>query len=241
MSQNEKNKSQKPKLVVFSGAGMSAESGLKTFRDNGGLWESYRVDEVATPTAWRRNPKLVLDFYNMRRAQLLRSKPNKAHRILALWEEEFDVQIITQNIDDLHERAGSTNVLHLHGELLKVRSTLDPSLIYQWEKELKLGDKCSKGSQLRPHVVWFGEAVPMMEIAERVVNNADLFITIGTSLNVYPAAGLVNEIREDAQCFLIDPKIPQYGFSKNWTLVQDTAAKGLKQIEKRLKKEKEVD
>lgn len=230
----------KPRLVVFSGAGMSAESGLKTFRDNGGLWENHRVEEVATPGAWKKNPKLVLDFYNMRRSQLLTAKPNKAHNIIAKWEKNFDVEVITQNIDDLHERAGSTKVLHLHGELLKVRSLMDPKLIYYWEKDLKLGDKCEKGSQLRPHVVWFGESVPMMELAELKVNQADIFITIGTSLNVYPAAGLVQCINENASCFMIDPKIPNFPFSKNWRLVQATAADGLKSIEKELKKEKEA-
>lgn len=231
----------KAKIVVFSGAGMSAESGLKTFRDNGGLWESYNVEEVATPSAWKRDPKLVLEFYNMRRSQLLKAKPNKAHKIIAKWEKNYDVQIITQNIDDLHERAGSTKVLHLHGELLKARSLVDSNLTYEWKKEIKLGDKCEKGSQLRPHVVWFGESVPLMDKADALVNEADIFITIGTSLNVYPAAGLVGCISPNTKCFLVDPKLPKYSFSKDWTLIQTTAADGLKIIEKELKKEKEAN
>lgn len=234
-------KEKKRKLVVFSGAGMSAESGLKTFRDNGGLWESYKVEEVATPSAWKKDPKLVLEFYNLRRAQLLTAKPNKAHKIIAKWENEFDVQVITQNIDDLHERAGSSKVLHLHGELLKARSYEDPNLIYPWKKDIKLGDTCENGNQLRPHVVWFGESVPMMTEAEKLVNEADLFITIGTSLNVYPAASLVQCINQDAVCFMIDPKLPNYRFPARWTLIQTTAAKGLKIIESALKKEKEAN
>lgn len=230
----------KRKLVIFSGAGMSADSGLKTFRDNGGLWESYKVEEVATPSAWKKDPKMVLEFYNLRRSQLLKAKPNKAHKIIAKWEKQFDITIITQNIDDLHERAGSSDVLHLHGELLKARSINDQELIYPWKKEIKLGDKCEKGGQLRPHVVWFGESVPMMQIAEKVVQSADIFITIGTSLNVYPAAGLVQSIKAGANCFLVDPKIPEYSFPAHWTLIQSKAAEGLKEIEKYFKKEKEA-
>ncbi|MAY84981.1 MAG: NAD-dependent protein deacylase [Flavobacteriales bacterium] len=230
----------KKRMVIFSGAGMSAESGLKTFRDNGGLWENHRVEEVATPQAWASNPQLVLDFYNMRRSQLLKSEPNKAHEIIASWEDQFDLKVITQNIDNLHERAGSKDVLHLHGELLKVRSEEDPDRIYHWEEDLKLGDHCEKGTQLRPHVVWFGESVPMMAIAEKEVREADIFITIGTSLNVYPAASLVNCIAEHTQCYLIDPKIPRLNFPDKWTLIQDTAYKGLKQVGNLLKKEKET-
>ena len=228
------------RMVIFSGAGMSAESGLKTFRDNGGLWENHRVEEVATPQAWANNPQLVLDFYNMRRNQLLKAEPNEAHKLIASWENQFDIEIITQNIDNLHERAGSKNVLHLHGELLKVRSESNSASIYPWEKDLALGDRCENGTQLRPHVVWFGEAVPMMEEAERVVQGADIFITIGTSLNVYPAANLVHYISKKTNCYLIDPQIPNLNFPDNWTLIQDTAYKGLKQLGKLLEKEKET-
>lgn len=229
------------RLVIFSGAGMSAESGLKTFRDNGGLWENHRVEEVATPQAWAKDPQLVLDFYNMRRAQLLKAEPNEAHRLIASWEGDFNIEVITQNIDNLHERAGSKKVLHLHGELLKVRSESNPNQIYQWEKELNLGDQCEAGTQLRPHVVWFGESVPMMAEAESVVQHADIFITIGTSLNVYPAANLVHYISKETDCYLIDPQIPNLNFADNWTLIQNTAYKGLKQLSGLLKKEKETN
>jgi len=234
-----KSKSKK-RLVIFSGAGMSAESGLKTFRDNGGLWENHRVVEVATPTAWENDPQLVLDFYNMRRSQLLKAEPNQAHKLIASWEEDFDLRVITQNIDDLHERAGSKKVLHLHGELLKVRSERNSSRTYNWEGDLKLGDKCENGTQLRPHVVWFGESVPMMAKAEEEVAKADIFITIGTSLNVYPAASLVHYIPDETPCYLIDPKIPNLHFEDNWTLIQDTAYNGLSQLSEILKKEKET-
>src|ERR1035437_2298844 len=183
----------KKKIVVLTGAGVSAESGISTFRDSGGRWEKYRIEDVATPEAFHENPALVLDFYNQRRRQLQEVEPNAAHKALVLLEEKFDVQIITQNVDDLHERAGSTNVLHLHGELLKSRSTKDARLIYQIKgTELNIGDTCELGSQLRPHIVWFGEMVPAIEEAGRISSKADIFIIIGTSLNVYPAAGLVN-------------------------------------------------
>ena len=230
----------KRRLVIFSGAGMSADSGLKTFRDNGGLWESYKVEEVATPSAWKKDPKMVLEFYNLRRSQLLKAKPNKAHKIIAQWEKDFDVSIITQNIDDLHERAGSQNVLHLHGELLTARSTLDSQLVYEWKEDIKLGDKCERGSQLRPNVVWFEESVPMMSAAEQIVSMADIFITIGTSLNVYPAAGLVQCVTPNTQCYLVDPKLPKYRFPKEWNLIQEKAAVSLKTIEKDLKQKKEA-
>lgn len=187
---------------------MSAESGIATFRDSGGLWEQYAVEDVATPEGYRRNPQLVLDFYNARRKAAFDAKPNKGHIGLAEMEADYKVSIITQNVDDLHERAGSTHVLHLHGELSKVRSTADPSLIYtltpdNWE--IKLGDKCEKGSQLRPHIVWFGEAVPMIEKAVDIVHTADILVVIGTSLNVYPAAGLLNYVRSGTPVYLIDP------------------------------------
>lgn len=194
------------KLVVLTGAGISAESGISTFRDSGGLWEKYKVEEVATPEAWKKNKELVLDFYNQRRKQLLDAKPNAAHNKLVELEKYFDVQIITQNVDDLHERAGSTYVLHLHGELLKAQSTVDPSLVYPIEGwELKLGDKCEKGSQLRPFIVWFGEAVPMMDKAMELTEKADFFVVIGTSLQVYPAANLLQYVRPTSPIFIIDP------------------------------------
>ncbi|HZF99439.1 MAG TPA: Sir2 family NAD-dependent protein deacetylase, partial [Chitinophagales bacterium] len=180
-------------VVVLSGAGISAESGIKTFRDSDGLWENHRVEDVATPEAFRANPQLVLDFYNMRRRQVLEAKPNAAHGALAQLEkqttksgESIRVHVITQNIDDLHERAGSTNVLHLHGEILKSRSSLNEHLIYDCNADIKLGDKCEKGSQLRPHIIWFGEAVPMLEQADKLVQRADALLVVGTSLNVYP-------------------------------------------------------
>ncbi len=197
------------RIVVLSGAGMSAESGLRTFRDNGGLWEEHRVEDVATPEAWRRDRALVLRFYNERRKALLGAQPNEGHRIIAAWENDHDVTVVTQNVDDLHERAGSTRVVHLHGELMKARSTADPSLVYPlggWE--LKEGDRCAKGSQLRPHIVWFGEDVPMLPAAAEVVATADVLVVVGTSLQVYPAAGLVFRAPAHALRILIDPHPP---------------------------------
>lgn len=194
------------KLVVLTGAGISAESGISTFRDSGGLWEQYRIEDVATPEAWEKNKELVLEFYNQRRKQLLNAKPNKAHYDLVKLEEKFDVHIITQNIDDLHERAGSKKVLHLHGELRKAQSTIDPSLVYTIEGwELKLGDRCEKGSQLRPFVVWFGEPVPKMDDAIRITEKADFFVVIGTSLQVYPAASLLQYVKPQVPIYIIDP------------------------------------
>lgn len=193
-------------LVVLSGAGISAESGLKTFRDNQGLWEEYNIYEVATPEAWEKDAALVTRFYNERRKQLFDAAPNTAHRLLADLEQKHNVRIVTQNIDDLHERAGSTCVLHLHGELKKLRSSIDENLLYDAEHwEVKMGDLCAKGSQLRPHVVWFGEAVPNMGEAERWVQEADMLLIIGTSLNVYPAAGLAYRAPENCPVVLIDP------------------------------------
>jgi len=182
----------KKKLVVLSGAGMSAESGLKTFRDADGLWEGYRIEEVATLEAFHRNPSLVLDFYNERRKQLLTVEPNRAHQLLVILESYFSVQIVTQNVDDLHERAGSTQVLHLHGELLKARSSVKRNLVYPWYKDIVLGDCCELGFQLRPHIVWFGEDVPLIQEAAMHVESADILLIIGTSLQVYPAAGLMH-------------------------------------------------
>lgn len=195
-------------IVVLTGAGMSAESGIATFRDSGGLWEQHKIEDVATPEGFRKNPQLVLDFYNQRRKAAFDAMPNAGHTGLAEMESEYKVSVITQNVDDLHERAGSSNVVHLHGELNKVRSTLDPNLIYTLtpdKAEINIGDKCEKGSQLRPHIVWFGEAVPMIEKAAKVVQTADILVIIGTSLNVYPAAGLIAYARPATPIYLIDP------------------------------------
>ena len=194
------------RIVVLTGAGISAESGIKTFRDADGLWEGHDIMEVASPIGWENNPKLVLDFYNKRRAQLLEVKPNEAHQILAELQSDFDVQIITQNVDDLHERAGSKNVMHLHGELLKVRSITDSEEIHYWTTDLHLGDLDKNGVQLRPHIVWFGEDVPMIEHAIDVIETADLLLIIGTSLQVYPAAGLLNYVNQNVPVYYIDPK-----------------------------------
>lgn len=197
------------KLVVLTGAGMSAESGIATFRDSGGLWEKYPVEQVATPEGFEADPELVLEFYNMRRRELLKAKPNAGHYGLAELEKHFDVRIVTQNVDNLHEQAGSSKVLHLHGELMKSRSCGDDSLIYEIDPahiDIRLGDKCEKGFQLRPHIVWFGEAVPLISEAAAIAAEADLFAIIGTSMNVYPAAGLLGYVKEDVPVYLIDPK-----------------------------------
>ncbi|HEY4800889.1 MAG TPA: Sir2 family NAD-dependent protein deacetylase, partial [Bacteroidia bacterium] len=194
----------KKKIVIFSGAGISAESGLKTFRDSGGLWEEYRVEDVATPEAWEENPARVTEFYNKRRRQVLDAKPNAAHFALVELEKKFEVHIITQNIDDLHERAGSKRVLHLHGEITKSRSSIDPGLIYSIKgATITMGDTCELGSQLRPHVVWFGERVPEMENACKIASTADIFVIIGTSLNVYPAASLIDFVPVSVKKYLI--------------------------------------
>jgi len=202
------------KLVILTGSGISSESGIKTFREMGGLWDEYNVEEIASPNAWQQNRELVLKFYNERRKQLLSSHPNEGHTGLVELEKHFDVHIITQKVDDLHERAGSTKVLHLHGEIRKARSTADPGLIYDIEGwELKTGDTCEKGSQLRPHVVWFGEAVPEMETAVAITRTADIFTVIGTSLVVYPAAGLLDFVPESIPIYLVDPNdviVPHY-------------------------------
>lgn len=227
----------KPHLVVFTGAGMSAESGLKTFRDHGGLWENHNINEVATPQAWLQNPELVLQFYNMRRKQLFKANPNSAHRDIAQLEDLFQVTVITQNIDDLHERAGSTSVVHLHGELKKVQSERYPELVYLWEKEeIELGDLCEKGYQLRPHVVWFGEAVPMISKAIEVIHKADLFLVIGTSLAVYPAAGLVEEVPQNANRILIDPNASGLRLSDQWEVVNCSATEGMKLVAEEFRK-----
>jgi NAD-dependent deacetylase len=216
------------KVVVLTGAGISAESGIRTFRDSNGLWEEHRIEDVATFDAWRRNPALVMEFYNQRRKQLYEVEPNPAHFALARLEQKFDVQVITQNVDDLHERAGSTKVLHLHGELKKARSTADDSLIYDIEGwELKLGDKCEKGSQLRPHIVWFGEAVPLIERAAELSSRADIFMVIGTSLNVYPAAGLIHYVPPHARKYLIDPNAIKLSSVSNLILISEKAGTGV--------------
>lgn len=194
------------KIVVLTGAGISAESGIKTFRDADGLWEGHDIMEVASPIGWNKNPTLVLDFYNKRRAQLLTVQPNKAHEILAELEKQFNVHIITQNVDDLHERAGSSSILHLHGELLKVRSVANEKSIMNWKTDLNLGDCDEEGNQLRPHIVWFGEAVPLIEKAIEIVETADILVIIGTSLQVYPAAGLMNYVNQNVPVYYIDPK-----------------------------------
>jgi NAD-dependent deacetylase len=217
------------KLVVLSGAGVSQESGIKTFRDMNGLWEEYDVEEVATPQAWQNNMELVMRFYNDRRKQLYECEPNKAHYELADLEKHFDVEIITQNIDDLHEQAGSSKVLHLHGELKKARSSVDPSLIYDIDGwELKFGQKCEKGSQLRPHVVWFGEPVPAIEEAMRIAEKADIFVIVGTSMNVYPAAGLLNYVKPGVPVFVIDPN-PVHIYS-NVTFIKEKAITGMMRL-----------
>jgi len=224
----------KKKLVILTGAGISAESGLKTFRDSDGLWEGYNIEDVATPRAWRKDPQLVLDFYNFRRKNVLDAKPNAAHYGLAELEKDFDVTIITQNIDDLHERAGSTNILHLHGEILKMRSERDPELIYPVTGDIRLGDKAEDGSQLRPHIVWFEEPVPMMELAVPIVNLADLFVVVGTSLVVYPAAGLVNYTRQGISLFVLDKKMPYIPDNGFLTCIEKPATEGISLLRSKL-------
>ncbi len=225
----------KKKLVVLTGAGISAESGLKTFRDADGLWEGYDINEVATATAWRRNKELVLQFYNMRRKNVADAAPNAAHFALAELQNHFDVQIVTQNIDDLHERAGSSNVLHLHGEIFKMRSEKKEDLIYPIYDEIKLGDLAEDGAQLRPHIVWFEEPVPMMEMAIEVVKSADLFLIVGTSLVVYPAAGLVNYAPWPIPKFIVDRKIPYTSSLYNLTCIEKGASEGMQELQKILK------
>jgi NAD-dependent deacetylase len=226
----------KKKLVVLSGAGISQESGLKTFRDMGGLWENYAVDDVASIDGWYRNPELVMDFYNQRRKQLFEAEPNPGHFGIAELEKWFDVNVVTQNVDDLHERAGSSKVLHLHGELRKVRSTIDSGLIYTLDGwELKMGDKCEKGSQLRPHIVWFGEAVPAIYNAIPVVENADIIVVIGTSMLVYPAAGLVHYARPEAPVFVVDPNRPEVVL-KNVVYIDEKAGTGVEILKLKLEK-----
>jgi NAD-dependent deacetylase len=224
----------KKNLVVLTGAGISAESGLKTFRDSDGLWEGYDVQEVATPRGWKKDPGLVLDFYNMRRRDVASALPNAAHLALADLEKFFEVQIITQNIDDLHERAGSTRVLHLHGEIFKMRSERDDSLIYPIRTDICMGDRAQDGAQLRPYIVWFEEPVPLIEEASRLVMKADLFVVIGTSLAVYPAAGLIHSARSAVPKFIVDKNIPQVSGIQNLSRIEKPATKGISQLKESL-------
>lgn len=222
-------------LVVLTGAGMSAESGLKTFRDADGLWEGHDVMEVASPEGFAKNPELVLEFYNQRRRQLLEVKPNTAHIDLANLENEFKVSIITQNVDDLHERAGSSHVVHLHGELLKARNIIDEQSVMEWKTDIQLGDTCPKGYQLRPHIVWFGEAVPMIDKAIDICMTADMLLIIGTSMQVYPAASLLHYRPANAPIFFIDPK-PAIQSQQQITVIAESATVGIKQFIEIVKK-----
>ncbi len=219
------------RIVVLTGAGMSAESGLKTFRDANGLWEGHDVMEVASPEGWYKNKELVLEFYNQRRSQLLKVQPNNAHKLLADLEKDFEIQIVTQNVDDLHERARSSNVLHLHGELLKVKSVANDSLVYEWKKDLKVGDKAEDSNQLRPNIVWFGEAVPMLDKAIEIIKKADILVIIGTSMQVYPAASLIHYIQPDISIYFIDPKpnINQNSYN-NLTIISEKASVGVEKL-----------
>jgi NAD-dependent deacetylase len=224
------------KLIVLSGAGISAESGLKTFRDSDGLWEGYNVSEVATPGGWRKNPELVLEFYNMRRQNVRDAVPNAAHHGLADLEKYFDLQIITQNIDDLHERAGSSQVLHLHGEIFKMRSVLNESVVYPIRENILFGDKAPDGGQLRPHIVWFEEPVPLIADASRLVRKADILVIIGTSLVVYPAAGLVDFASPQIPKFILDKNIPYTQGIQNLYSIQKPATEGIGELKEQLMK-----
>lgn len=221
----------KKQIVVLTGAGISAESGIKTFRDADGLWEGHDIHDVATPEAWDRNPALVLDFYNQRRKQLLEVEPNAAHKFITQIQDVYDVTVITQNVDDLHERAGNLNVVHLHGELRKVRSTKDASLVYNWDTDVTFNDKCEKGSQLRPHIVWFGEDVPELERAALITQSADILVIVGTSMQVYPAANLIYEVTPEIPIYFIDP-IPNVSENQfpNLTVIVEKATVGMEQL-----------
>lgn len=223
------------KIVVLTGAGISAESGIATFRDSNGLWEGHDVMAVASPQGWTRNPELVLNFYNERRKAALKAKPNAGHLALAKLEDDFDVTVITQNVDNLHEKAGSSKVIHLHGQLFQCRSTTDENLVYDMDGwELKLGDVCEKGSQLRPNIVWFGELVPMMEIAAKETYEADIFMVVGTSLVVYPAAGLIDLVPNEVPKYVIDPKMPQVSRRPNLYLYEENATTGVEKVRQKL-------
>lgn len=224
----------KKKLVVLTGAGISAESGIKTFRDSDGLWENHRIESVATPEAWSENPALVLDFYNKRRRNVLEAQPNQAHLILASLEQYFDVQIITQNVDDLHERAKSTNVLHLHGEILSMRSEKNPTIVSEIRGDIQIGDRASDNAQYRPNIVWFGEAVPMMDIAEEMVFWADIFLIVGTSLLVYPAASLGSHVSANATCIIVDKVIPSHQINDKYITINKPATEGMVDVQQLL-------
>ena len=226
----------KRKLVVLTGAGISAESGLKTFRDSDGLWEGYDIEDVATPRAWKKNPKLVLEFYNYRRKSVLDAKPNAAHIGLAALENDFDVHIITQNIDDLHERAGSTKILHLHGEIFKMRSERNEELVYAIHDDINIGDKAEDGAQLRPHIVWFEEPVPLIENAAYIARDADILVVVGTSLVVYPAAGLINYAPKHIPKFIVDKRIPYTSSVSNLTAIEKPATEGISELKLLLSK-----
>jgi NAD-dependent deacetylase len=223
------------KLVVLSGAGISAESGIPTFRDSNGLWEGFRVEDVASPEGWYKDPVVVLDFYNQRRKKALEVMPNRGHEILAELENYFDVTVVTQNVDNLHERAGSTKVIHLHGSLFESRSTKDERLVYPIEGwELNIGDLCEKGSQLRPNIVWFGEMVPLMEVAADYARKADIFLVVGTSMAVYPAAGLINYVPYESMKYVVDPKLPDIANIPYIKMIADKASTGMETVKREL-------
>ena len=226
----------KKHIVVLSGAGISAESGLKTFRDSDGLWMGYNIEDVATPGGFKKDPKLVLDFYNQRRKEVAAALPNLAHTGLAELEKEYDVTIVTQNIDDLHERGGSTRVIHLHGEIFKMRSETDEHLIYEIRGDINVGDKSKDGTQLRPHIVWFEEAVPMISEAAAIMSTADIFVLVGTSLQVYPAAGLINYVPGGIPKYIIDKKIPTLNRHADVILIEKPATAGVEELKKLLLK-----
>ena len=223
------------KLVVLSGAGISAESGIPTFRDSNGLWEGFRVEDVASPEGWHKDQALVLDFYNQRRKKALEVKPNRGHEILAELEKDFDVTIVTQNVDNLHERAGSSHVIHLHGSLFESRSTKNERLVYPIEGwQLNVGDTCELGSQLRPNIVWFGEMVPLMEVAAQHASQADIFLVVGTSLVVYPAAGLIDYVPFEAMKYVVDPKVPEMRSTPYLKMIQEKASTGMEKVKQEL-------
>jgi NAD-dependent deacetylase len=224
------------RLIVLTGAGVSAESGISTFRDKGGLWEGHDIMEVASPIGWKKNKELVLDFYNQRRRQLKDVKPNDAHFNIKKLEEKFDVTVITQNVDNLHERTGSKNIVHLHGELIKARSTVPPYMVYEiGYEDIKLGDQCEKGAQLRPHIVWFGESVPEIENASEICSGADIFVVVGSSLIVYPAAGLIQFVPESVPKYIIDPIKPEiHNYYQNLIFIEENATTGTEKLLKDL-------